>query len=103
MQVYQMYFEQVIKYIELYSNTKRKDSLLLAELQERNEILYAPFLTNNYGSSFANPEYCYETMGEVGPLLSAVFSQLLLLKEYYFHDDPLVDEFKEHLLSFYKL
>jgi aminopeptidase len=103
MQAFQAYFEELTQLIELYKDAAKSDSLSIADLKKRNERLYAPFLTENYETSFANPDYCYERMGEVGPLLSAVFSQLLVLKGYYYHNNPLMDEVEEYLLAFRKL
>ena len=53
------------------------EGLTLEELQELNQSLYADILPENYGHSYANPDYAAEALGkDFGPLLSAFYAQL---------------------------
>lgn len=48
----------------------------LEELAERNYLLYEDILPKHYESSYANPAFAAEKLGEKGKLLSAVYAEL---------------------------
>ena len=93
------YFDKMNEMIALYSQPLG-DDLSLDELQEINKKQYEPYLLENYKTSFANPDYCYDTFGEVGPALAVVFGQLLNLKTMTNLNNPLAPSFVEYLKGF---
>ena len=53
------------------------EKLSLEELSDWNHRLYEDILPENYGESFANPDYAAECLGkEFGPLLSFLYTEL---------------------------
>lgn len=76
---YEQYFEDGAKW---FLQMEEEERFLLSEetqtedltlLQERNRRLYEEILPENYGRSWANPEYASEKLGpEAGPVLAAL-------------------------------
>lgn len=59
----------------------------LEELREVNQSLYADILAENYGSSFANPDYASEKLGDdYGPLFSFVYTEIRGMIVYAFEE-----------------
>ena len=53
------------------------EKLSLEELSDWNHCLYEDILPENYGESFANPDYAADCLGkEFGPLLSFLYTEL---------------------------
>lgn len=50
--------------------------LTVEQMEEMNRKLYAEILPANYETSYANPSYAVEKLGEQGQLLSAVYAEL---------------------------
>ena len=51
--------------------------LTLEELREENHALYQDILPENYGESFANPDYAVEVLGDgYGQLLSFLYTEI---------------------------
>lgn len=101
--MYNTYFKQLNQLIERYRENEKSNNLTLEAQKEKNHRLYEPFLYRNYETSFANPEYCKKQFGEMGPMLSAVFSQTLTVKDLMYHQDPFADEMTTYLQSFQQL
>jgi hypothetical protein len=52
------------------------DSLSTEELKTVNNILYEDILPENYGKSYANPDFAVKSLGEYGQFFSAVYAEL---------------------------
>lgn len=80
---YQKYFEKMAEFVLLMKKTwdfVADGSLFqasLEELQKHNRELYEDILPENYGRSYANPDYAAECFGrELGQVLSFVCAEL---------------------------
>lgn len=81
--VYRAYFQKQAAFAMLMEETYQSvrsgeiRKLGLEELQERNRRIYEDILPENYGTSYANPDYAQECFGkEMGQLLSALSAEL---------------------------
>lgn len=80
--VYRAYFQKQAAFAMLMEETYQSvrsgeiRKLGLEELQERNRRIYEDILPENYGTSYANPDYAQECFGkEMGQLLSALSAE----------------------------
>ena len=81
---YAEFFQEVSHYLLLQHEIFRLaesgelKGLSLEKLEEFNRKLYLPLRKENYGKSFANPQYAVKLLGEeYGQLFSAVFSMIM--------------------------
>jgi leucyl aminopeptidase (aminopeptidase T) len=93
-------FKQLNEIIAQYSDANQSENLTFEARKQQNQRFYEPFLYKNYQQSFANPSYCQETMGDIGPMLSVIYSQCLELKDLCYHKDPFAETMQAYLLSF---
>ncbi len=77
------YFAKVAEFLLLLEKEREficQDGLKranLSEMQEHNAALYADVLPQNYGSSYANPAYAVERLGEeFGAMLSFLYREM---------------------------
>ncbi len=82
-EAYRDYFEQMAKFVSLMDQTYTlvEDGTLrrmgLEELKEHNHALYADILSENYGESYANPDYATDRLGKsIGQCLSFLYTEL---------------------------
>lgn len=82
-EAYRDYFEQMAKFVSLMDQTYTlvEDGTLrrmgLEELKEHNHALYADILPENYGESYANPDYATDRLGKsIGQCLSFLYTEL---------------------------
>ena len=82
-EAYRDYFEQMAKFVSLMDQTHTlvEDGTLrrmgLEELKEHNHALYADILPENYGESYANPDYATDRLGKsIGKCLSFLYTEL---------------------------
>ncbi len=82
-EAYQDYFWQMAKFVSLMDQTYTlvEDGTLrrmgLEELKEHNHALYADILPENYGESYANPDYATDRLGKsIGQCLSFLYTEL---------------------------
>jgi len=71
-----------------------------------NDEFYMVFREENYSDSFTNPQYCYNRFGEIGILLSAIYSLLLLCNNFIEIDHSFIEKYKQlidEIESKYKL
>ena len=80
---YRAYFQKQAAFAVLMEETYQSvrsgelRELGLEELQERNRRVYEDILPENYGTSYANPDYAQKCFGkEMGQLLSALSAEL---------------------------
>ncbi len=78
---YGCYFTRVASFIgqirELVCCLEAGEELTLEEMEERNHRLYGDVLPENYGASFANPDYAADVLGEeFGRLLSFLYTEI---------------------------
>lgn len=80
---YREYFRHVAEFLLMIdkvledTRTGARENMSREELAGMQEKLYADVLPENYGSSYANPTYAKETLGEEnGVLLSALYTEL---------------------------
>lgn len=80
---FRSYFVQMARFMEMIEELARMqlreelDGLSLEELAGWNHTLYKDILPENYGESYANPDYAVRVLGEgLGPLLSSFYVQL---------------------------
>lgn len=80
---YRAYFQKQAAFAVLMEETYQSvrsgelRKLGLEELQERNRRVYEDILPENYGTSYANPDYAQKCFGkEMGQLLSALSAEL---------------------------
>ncbi|MBR4413498.1 MAG: aminopeptidase [Lachnospiraceae bacterium] len=92
--IYGPFFVSVSKYVkgllDIYEDIKVNGPIgnkSLEELRERNDFLYGEIYAENYKKSYLNPDYAYETLGEVGSILSAVFAEIFGMIPYVFECD----------------
>lgn len=75
-----------ITYDQIQDGTFAKMSL--QELKEENEAFYADILPKQYESSYANPAYAVEVLGEeYGRILSFLYTELRSLRAYVFEQN----------------
>lgn len=91
--IYSPFFESIAKFtkglLDIYEDIKANGSLgnhTLKELEERNDFLYSE-LTKRYASSFLNPDYAYECLGENGRYLCALYAEIHGMIPYVFEVD----------------
>ena len=91
---YGPFFVSVSKYVKgllsIYEDIKVNGPIgnkSLEELRERNDFLYGEIYSGNYKTSYLNPDYAYETLGEAGVLLSAVYAEIFGMIPYVFECD----------------
>ncbi|MBP5528995.1 MAG: aminopeptidase [Lachnospiraceae bacterium] len=91
---YGPFFVSVSKYVKgllnIYEDIKVNGPIgnkPLEELRERNVFLYGEILEENYKKSYLNPDYAYETFGETGVVLSAVYAEVFGMIPYVFECD----------------
>ena len=91
---YGPFFVSVSKYVKgllsIYEDIKVNGPIgnkSLEELRERNDFLYGEIYAENYKTSYLNPDYAYETLGEAGVLLSAVYAEVFGMIPYVFECD----------------
>ena len=78
---YGLYFKRTAGFLgmirELLTARGIGEKLSLEELSDWNHRLYEDILPENYGESFANPDYAADCLGkEFGPLLSFLYTEL---------------------------
>ena len=80
---FRSYFVRMARFMEMIEELARMqlreelDGLSLEELAGWNHTLYKDILPENYGESYANPDYAVRVLGEgLGPLLSSFYVQL---------------------------
>ncbi len=79
---YLSYFREVASFVLLINHvyelicTGKYKELTLMEMQEINQKLYADILPDQYDKSYANPVYAAGQLGEYGPYLSFLYSEL---------------------------
>ena len=91
---YGPFFVSVSKYVKgllsIYEDIKVNGPIgnkSLEELRERNDFLYGEIYSGNYKTSYLNPDYAYEALGEEGVLLSAVYAEIFGMIPYVFECD----------------
>ena len=91
---YGPFFVSVSKYVKgllsIYEDIKVNGPIgnkSLEELRERNDFLYGEIYSENYKTSYLNPDYAYEALGEEGVLLSAVYAEIFGMIPYVFECD----------------
>ena len=91
---YGPFFVSVSKYVKgllsIYEDIKVNGPIgnkSLKELRERNDFLYGEIYSGNYKTSYLNPDYAYEALGEAGVLLSAVYAEIFGMIPYVFECD----------------
>ncbi|MCI5900101.1 MAG: leucyl aminopeptidase, partial [Lachnospiraceae bacterium] len=85
------YFQKTAEFISMMNRIaeevqsgKLRDNTL-EQWQEQNYAMYADILPENYGKSYANPDYAVETLGEVhGRILSFLYAEIRGLIVYAF-------------------
>ena len=92
--IYGPFFVSVSKYVKgllsIYEDIKVNGPIgnkSLEELRERNDFLYGEIYSENYKTSYLNPDYAYDTLGEAGVLLSAVYAEVFGMIPYVFECD----------------
>ncbi|MDO4308237.1 MAG: aminopeptidase [Eubacteriales bacterium] len=77
-QPYLDFFQKTAAFLQQTVQVMEQDALELSldELQEQNAELYADILPENYGSSYGNPAYAQEVLGEYGQLFTFLFAEL---------------------------
>ena len=92
--IYGPFFVSVSKYVKgllsIYEDIKVNGPIgnkSLEELRERNDFLYGEIYSGNYKTSYLNPDYAYEALGEAGVLLSAVYAEIFGMIPYVFECD----------------
>ncbi len=82
-EAYRDYFKQMADFVLQMDRTYElvEDGTLrrmgLEELKEHNHALYADILPENYGESYANPDYATDRLGEsIGKCLSFLYTEL---------------------------
>ena len=92
--IYGPFFVSVSKHVkgllDIYEDIKVNGSIgskSLEELRERNDFLYGEIYEENYKKSYLNPDYAYETLGEAGSILSAVYAEVFGMIPYVFECD----------------
>ena len=82
-EAYREYFTQMAEFVKMMDQTLAfvEDGSLfrasMEELQERNHLLYADILTEQYDKSYANPDYAVSRLGEsIGRALSFLYGEL---------------------------
>ena len=92
--IYGPFFVSVSKYVKgllsIYEDIKVNGPIgnkSLEELRERNDFLYGEIYSENYKTSYLNPDYAHETLGEAGVLLSAVYAEVFGMIPYVFECD----------------
>ncbi len=81
-QAMKAYFDKVAAFLLMLDETKRfleqggLETASLEELQERNRALYEDVLPEQYETSFLNPTYAAETLGEYAQVLSWLFVRM---------------------------
>jgi len=90
------YFESIKSQILLVE--KRIKSLDDLEfLKHFNDVFYKVFQEQNYLDSYANPQYCYNCFGEIGILLSVVYSLVLPCNSLVEIDQSFIDKYKNFI------
>ena len=82
--------EQICLFIDEYRYFSREEALAeaLEDLQRHNRRLYEDILPENYGESYANPEYAAQKLGEeFGPLFSFLTYELRSMIPYLFQQE----------------
>lgn len=70
------YFRTVAQFILLIDQIQERNSVSLEELKEENLMLYQD-VTDNYETSYANPEYAIRVFGkEIGEVLSFLYTEI---------------------------
>ncbi len=94
LKIYGPFFVSVSKYVkgllDIYEDIKVNGPIgnkSLEELRERNDFLYGEIYAENYKKSYLNPDYAYETLGEAGSILSAVYAEIFGMIPYVFECD----------------
>lgn len=85
------YFAEVAAYllkqyeVEMEAESGKVSQWTIAEGKAKNDALYAPFEEQAYASSYANPAYAVQMLGEeYGPYLSVVFASIVNRNTYAF-------------------
>ncbi len=81
------YFKEVVQFLIDLSNVKTK-AADLNEAEAQNDKIYGRIRKDNYKSTFLNPEYAVDRLGnEYGQVLSVVYSRLFMEINYVFMGD----------------
>ncbi len=73
------YFRETAKFLLELTNigTREEADISMTSLQQENKMLYEDILPENYGISYANPEYAVQKFGEeYGTLLSFLYTEM---------------------------
>ena len=75
---YREYFQRTAAFLAMTAQAcgEERDQWGLEQYQEENHRLYADILPENYGNSYGNPAYAQDKLGEYGPLLSFLYTEL---------------------------
>ncbi|MGI6070296.1 MAG: aminopeptidase [Blautia sp.] len=75
---YQDFFRRTADFLSMTAAVCEQDvkNASLEELEKQNYMLYQDILPENYGSSYGNPAYAAEVLGEYGQLLSFLYTEL---------------------------
>lgn len=88
---YRTYFQKTAAFLLMIEGVRNRlshgEQLTIEELQRENQKLYEDILPEQYNSSYANPAYAVEMLGDTfGQLLSAVYTELRAEIAYVFED-----------------
>ncbi|MBR5047574.1 MAG: leucyl aminopeptidase, partial [Eubacterium sp.] len=105
----EIYFRRVASFLcscrELYEKISSGDysRMTLEECREENRSFYRDILPESYDSSYANPDYATEALGEeYGKLLCLLYTELRSLRVCAFEQDlPRMTIFQELFLEIY--
>lgn len=75
---YRDYFQKTASFLVMTDESCGRDRTgwSLQQYREENHTLYEDILSENYGTSYGNPAYAAEKLGEYGKLLSFLYSEL---------------------------
>lgn len=75
---YGAYFKRMAAFLVMTDEVfhQKRQGWDLSQWQEQNERLYEDILPEHYGESYGNPDYAKEKLGEYGPFLSFLYSEL---------------------------
>lgn len=75
---YREYFQRTAAFLAMTAQAcgEERAQWGLEQYQEENHRLYADILPENYGNSYGNPAYAQDKLGEYGPLLSFLYTEL---------------------------
>ncbi len=107
---YLLYFKEVASFVlrlrELSFLLEQGElkTLTIDELKHINEELYRDILPQNYDTSYANPAYAAQMLGEYGPYLSFLYAELRgTIPEVYEQDIQALTMYNELFMEIYNL